>query len=192
MAREGATACEPRVHDTPAPTASPSAAIANRRVALIAAVARNGVIGAGNRLPWHLPEDLKRFRALTTGHTVVMGRKTWESIGKPLPNRQNIVVSRQPDLRIDGAAVARSLDEALSMARMPDPVFVIGGEALYRSALPGAAVLHLTEIERDFDGDARFPPFDRAEWREGTREAREAAGEGGFAYHFVTYERAAT
>jgi len=161
-----------------------------RRVALIAAVASNGVIGAGNRLPWHLPEDLRHFRALTSGHTVVMGRKTWESIGRPLPNRQNIVVSRQAALRLDGASLAHSLEEALSMADRPDPVFVIGGEALYRSALPLAAVLYLTEIERDFDGDARFPAFERVAWRETDRESHRPAGGEGFAYHFATYERA--
>jgi dihydrofolate reductase len=190
MAREGATACEPRVHDTPAPAASPSSVIVKPRVALIVAVAKNGVIGAGNRLPWHLPDDLKHFRALTFGHTVVMGRKTWESLGKPLSGRQNIVVSHQPGLRIDGASVAHSLDEALAMASLPEPVFVIGGEALFRSALPGAAVIYMTELDRDFDGDARFPSFDREAWREVSRETREAAGDGGFAYHFVRYERA--
>ena len=189
MAREGATACEPRVHDTPAPAASPSSAISGRRVALIAAVARNGVIGAGNRLPWHLPQDLRHFRTLTSGHTVIMGRKTWESIGKPLPNRQNIVVSRQAGLHLDGAFVARSLDEALSHAIRPEPVFVIGGEALYRSALPLADLLYLTEIERDFHGDARFPAFERAAWREVAREVRQPASDPGFAYHFATYER---
>src|SRR5450755_2974879 len=122
MAREGATACESRVHDTPAPAASPSSTAREHRVALIAAVASNGVIGAGNRLPWHLPDDLRRFRTLTSGHTVVMGRKTWESIGKPLPNRQNIVVSRQAGLCLDGASLAHSLEEALSMAVRQDPV----------------------------------------------------------------------
>ena len=189
MAREGATACEPRVHDTPAPAASPSSATSGRRVALIAAVARNGVIGAGNRLPWHLPEDLRHFRTLTSGHTVIMGRKTWESIGKPLPNRQNIVVSRQAGLLLDGASVAHSLEEALSLAVREDPVFVIGGEALYRSALPLADLLYLTEIERDFHGDARFPAFERAAWREVAREVGEPASDPGFAYHFATYER---
>jgi dihydrofolate reductase len=189
MAREGATACEPRVHDTPAPAASPSAALSARRVALIAAVASNGVIGAGNRLPWHLPEDLRRFRALTSGHSVVMGRKTWESIGRPLPNRQNIVVSRQAGLGLDGASVVETLEAALALANRPDPVFVIGGEALYRSALPLAVILHLTEIARDFDGDARFPAFERDAWREIAREVHEPANAGGFAYHFATYER---
>src|SRR6202158_5652317 len=188
MAREGATACEPRMHDTPAPAASPSSTTSVHRVALIAAVARNGIIGAGNRLPWHLPEDLSRFRTLTSGHTVIMGRKTWESIGKPLPNRQNIVVSRQLGLRLDGASVAHSLDQALATADRPDPVFVIGGEALYRSALPLAGLLYLTELE--CHGDARFPLFERAEWREIAREVREPASGEGFAYHFATYERA--
>jgi dihydrofolate reductase len=178
------------VHDTPAPAASPSSTICGRRVALIAAVAKNGVIGAGNRLPWHLPDDLKHFRTLTSGHTVIMGRKTWDSIGKPLPNRQNIVVSRQAGLCLDGASVACSLEEALSIATRPDPVFVIGGEALYRSALPRAAVLYLTEIDRDFDGDARFPAFERAAWHEVARETRLPPSDEGFAYHFATYERA--
>ena len=177
------------MHDTPAPAASPSSATSGRRVALIAAVAKNSVIGARNSLPWHLPEDLKHFRTLTSGHTVIMGRKTWESIGKALPNRQNIVVSRQLGLCLDGVSVAHSLDEALAMAVRPDPVFVIGGEALYRSALPLAVLLYLTEIERDFHGDARFPAFEPAAWREVAREVREPASDAGFAYHFATYER---
>ena len=177
------------MHDTPAPAASPSSATSGRRVALIAAVARNSVIGARNGLPWHLPEDLKHFRTLTSGHTVIMGRKTWDSIGKPLPNRQNIVVSRQAGLLIHGAPVAHSLEEALSLAVREDPVFVIGGEALYRSAMPLADLLYLTEIERDFHGDARFPAFERAAWREVAREVGEPASDPGFAYHFATYER---
>jgi dihydrofolate reductase len=190
MAREGATACESRVHDTPAPAASPSSTARGHRVALIAAVSSNGVIGAGNRLPWHLPEDLRHFRTLTSGHTVIMGRNTWDSIGKPLPARQNVVVSRRAGLRLDGAVVAHSLDKALSVADRPDPVFVIGGEALFRSALPLASILYLTEIERAFDGDVRFPAFDRTEWRETARDIHEPAAAGGFAYHFATYERA--
>jgi dihydrofolate reductase len=159
-------------------------------LALIAAVAQNGVIGVDNRLPWRLPDDMRRFRALTTGHSIIMGRKTWESIGRPLPDRQNIVVTRQRDFQAPGATVVASLDAALAAVIMPEPVFVIGGEALYRSALPVAVLLYLTEIERDFHGDARFPPFERAEWREIAREAREPASGEGFAYHFATYERA--
>jgi dihydrofolate reductase len=181
------------VHDTPPPTGSPRAAEARRGeplIALIAAVARNGVIGAGNRLPWRLPEDMKRFRALTTGHCVIMGRRTWESIGGPLPRRQNIVVTRAARGPGEGIEFARSLDAALSRARLPEPVFVIGGEALYREALPRAKLLYLTEIQRDFDGDARFPAFDRSQWRELSRTVhRTVDAPEGFAYHFAAYER---
>jgi dihydrofolate reductase len=178
------------VHDTPAPGASPSSPIRGRRVALIAAIASNGIIGAGNGLPWRLPEDLRHFRSLTIGHTVIMGRKTWDSIGKPLPGRQNIIVSRQEELRVSGATVAHSLEEAIASASLPDPVFIIGGEALYRSALPVASLLYLTEIARDFPGDVRFPAFERGQWREVARDMHVPANAEGFAYHFATYERA--
>jgi dihydrofolate reductase len=178
------------VHDTPPSAASPSEPkpTAAHRIALIAAVARNGVIGANNRLPWRLPEDMKRFRALTTGHAVIMGRRTWESIGKALPGRQNIVVTRQTSRAAEDVEFAGSLDAALARVRLPDPVFVVGGEALYREALPRADLLYLTEIERDFAGDARFPDFDRARWRELTRATLDEPD--AFAYHFVVYERA--
>ena len=156
-------------------------------LALIAAVARNGVIGGGNTLPWRLPADLTRFRALTTGHTVIMGRRTWESIGRALPGRQNFVVSRQPRFAAEGAAVHSSLDQALRAATLPAPVFCIGGGELYALALPRAATLHLTEIDRDFDGDTRFPEFDRKVWREVARDEHRAPE--GFDYAFVTYER---
>jgi dihydrofolate reductase len=160
------------------------------RLALIAAVARNGVIGVDNRLPWRLPDDMKRFRALTAGHSVIMGRRTWESIGKPLAERQNIVVSRARHRSVPGAELAHSLDQAIDLARLPEPMFVIGGEALYREALPRADLLYLTEILRDFDGDARFPAFDRSQWREISRtEHRTLDDAGGFAYHFAAYER---
>src|ERR1051326_1744485 len=115
------------------------------QVALIAAVAANGVIGAGNALPWRLPGDMKRFRALTTGHSVIMGRKTWESLGKPLAERQNIVVTRNRNYSAPGAEVATSFDEAIRLARCPAPVFCIGGGELYRDALERADTLYLTE-----------------------------------------------
>jgi len=156
-------------------------------LALIAAVARNGVIGDGNTLPWRLPADLRRFRALTTGHAVIMGRRTWESIGRALPDRQNIVVTRQPAYVADGALVQVSLDDALRAATLPAPVYCIGGGELYALALPRAATLHLTEIDREFAGDTRFPDFDRAAWRETAREEHRAPE--GFGYAFVTYER---
>ena len=152
-------------------------------------MAQNGVIGVDNRLPWRLPEDLKRFRALTTGHTIIMGRKTWESIGRPLPGRQSIVVSRQRDFHAPGAQVAPSLVAALALAALSDPVFVIGGEALYREALPMATKLYFTEIERDFAGDAHFPEFLRHSWRETAREARRTEGSDGFGFAFAEYER---
>jgi dihydrofolate reductase len=159
------------------------------RIALIAAVAANGVIGAGNQLPWRLPEDLRRFRALTLGHAVVMGRKTWESLPRALPGRQNIVVTRQHGYAAAGADAAPSLAAAFECVRMPEPVFCIGGGEIYRAALPFATTLHLTEIARNFDGDARFPAFERSDWRETAREVRPPDRPDGFSYAYVTYER---
>jgi len=160
---------------------------------VIAAIARNRVIGRDNRLPWHLPEDLKHFKALTTGHVVIMGRKTWESLPtgfRPLPGRRNIVVSRNRDYAAEGATVVASVAEALAAAAGTTEVFVIGGAELYAQALPVADRLQLTEIDADFAGDAWFPPFDRNLWRETGRESRRARDEdGGFAYAFVTYRR---
>lgn len=156
---------------------------------LIAAVAKNGVIGKDNALPWHLPEDMRHFKALTTGHVVVMGRKTWESLPpkfRPLPNRRNIVVTRNPAYRAEGAEVVGSLDEAMKVGA-DGTAFIIGGAQLYASALPCAQRLELTEIDADFDGDARFPAFDRAQWRAVKREPGIAAD--GLRYAFVTYER---
>ena len=156
---------------------------------LIAAVARNGVIGRDNQLPWHLPEDLKRFKTLTLGHPVVMGRKTWESLPekfRPLPGRRNIVVSRNPDYRAPGAVVVASVAAALAAAEAAE-VFVIGGAALYAEALPAARRLQLTEIDADIQGDAHFPAYDKGLWRESARESRQA--EAGYPYAFVTYER---
>ncbi len=158
------------------------------RITLIAAVARNRVIGAGNALPWRLPEDLKRFKSLTLGHPIIMGRKTWESLGRPLPGRTNIVVSRSADFAAPGGAVVGSLEASVAMAASTgaDEAFVIGGAEIYRQALPLAHRLQLTEIDRDFAGDAHFPAFDAAQWRETARELHHAAG---FDYAFVTYER---
>jgi dihydrofolate reductase len=156
-------------------------------LALIAAVAKNGVIGEGNALPWRLPADLKHFRALTTGHAVIMGRKTWQSIGRTLAQRQNIVVTRQKDFAAEGAAVAHSLEEALRAVTMPAPAFCIGGGELYAQALPLATVLHLTQLDRDFAGETRFPEIDRAAWRETAREEHRAPE--GFNYAFITYAR---
>ncbi|MEP6941321.1 MAG: dihydrofolate reductase [Betaproteobacteria bacterium] len=174
-----------------APPSSLQPAAPMPRIALIAAVARNGVIGDRNRLPWHLPEDLRRFRELTLGHSIIMGRKTWQSIGKPLPGRQNIVVTRQRDFPASGAQIAASLEDAIRLATQPEPVFVIGGESLYREALPLAQLLYITELDRDYDGDARFPAFAREPWRETSRETH--AGSTGAApkFAFTMHQRTA-
>ncbi len=151
-------------------------------VSLVAALARNRVIGAGGRLPWSLPEDLKRFKRLTMGAPVIMGRKTHESIGRPLPGRRNIVVTRQPGASWGGCEVARSLDAALVIAGDAPEVFVIGGAALYALALPRADRLYLTLIDAAYPGDVSFPEFDPVDWVETDREP-------GRGFAFVTYER---
>lgn len=161
------------------------------RLALIAAVAANGVIGRGGQLPWHLPDDLKRFKQLTMGHPIIMGRKTWESIGKPLPGRQNIVVSRTWDERPHPAvAVAGSLDDAIALAAAsPPPAFVIGGAALYADALPRVDVLHLTELDDAVEGDRFFPPFDRSQWRLVEEIRHDADDRHAISFGFRTYVR---
>ena len=158
-------------------------------LALIVAVAQNRVIGRDGKLPWRIPDDLRRFRTLTTGHTVVMGRRTWESLPRALPDRQNIVVTRDPAYRAPGAIVARTLDDALARAERPPPVFCIGGGELYRSALPFSQLAYVTEIAHPFEGDATFPALDPREWREAAREPRVQDDGEPLAYAFVTYER---
>ena len=136
---------------------------------LVVAAARNRVIGNGGRLPWHEPEDLKHFRAVTTGHAIIMGRKTWDSLGRPLPNRRNIVVSRNADCTRLGAEVFTTLDAAIAAARAGDPEpRVIGGGELYRLALPRATRIHYTEIQIEVEGDTTFPELG-PEWRESER-----------------------
>jgi len=159
------------------------------RLCLIAALASNGVIGTDGRLPWHLPEDLKRFKALTMGHPVIMGRRTWESIGRALPGRRNIVVSRQSGFSAPGAEVAASLDASLALCGEAALAYVIGGAELYAAALPLADALEFTEIDAPFGGDAKFPAFDRAAWREVRREPHRSAE--GLRFDFVRYERVA-
>jgi len=138
------------------------------RVSIVVAMAANGVIGRGGKLPWHLPDDLKRFRELTMGHPIIMGRRTWESIARLLPGRQMIVVSRQPgfDTGVEGTQVASNLDEALEIARDlgDDEVFVIGGSQLYREALPRADRLYVTSIWAQIEGDTYFPEFALEDW----------------------------
>lgn len=156
------------------------------KVYLVAAVAANGVIGKGGGMPWHLPEDLKHFKRLTLGHPVIMGRRTWESLGKALPGRDNIVVTGTAGYEAPGAAVASSLEAALALCATEPVAFVIGGHRLFAEALPVAAGLVLTELQRDFPGDTWFPEYDRARWREAQREAHTTAD--GMRFDFVLYE----
>lgn len=157
------------------------------RVYLVAAVAQNGIIGANGKLPWRLPEDLKHFRNLTMGHPVIMGRRTWESLRKPLPGRENIVISRSMGYQAPGASVAASLEGAIALCAGEPVAFVIGGAEIYAAALPLAKGLVLTEIHKDFAGDRRFPDWNRVGWRETQREAHAAAD--GMRFDFVLYER---
>ena len=159
-------------------------------LSLIAAVARNGAIGKGNQLLWMESADQKHFRAVTMGCPVIMGRKTWDSLParfKPLPGRRNIVVTRNAAWHEDGVETAASFDAALVLAADAAKVFVVGGAQLYASALPRADELVLTEIDADFDGDAFFPAWDRADFVAGAREHHSTAQ--GTRFSFVTYQR---
>ena len=158
-------------------------------VSIIAAMSRNRVIGRKTRIPWHLPEDLKRFKQMTMGHTLVMGRVTFESIGRPLPGRVTIAVSRQSGYQPEGVLVARCLDEALRLAK-DDDVFIAGGAMLYEAALPLASRILLTVIEAEYEGDAFFPLIDMKRWRQVSEELHTAAGEG-LSWRFLTYEAVA-
>jgi dihydrofolate reductase len=160
------------------------------RVSLVAAVARNGVIGRDNAIPWHLPEDARRFRALTMGHPVVMGRRTWDSLPerfRPLPGRRNVVVTRNVVWNAEGAERAGSLDEAFRLLAGAPQIFVIGGAELYAEAFPRADELVVTEIDAEIQGDVFFPTWDQATFREESREPH--VSEDGTAFAFVTYRR---
>ena len=162
-------------------------------ISFVVARADNGVIGRDNALPWHLPADLKHFKRMTVGKPVVMGRRTFESIGKPLPGRHNIVLTRDPAWRADGVTVVTNLAEAIAAAGLDprtraDEVAIIGGAAIYAEALPIATRVYLTEIHAAPDGDTRLPAFDPARWRETAREDHLAEDDRP-AYSFVTLER---
>jgi dihydrofolate reductase len=156
-------------------------------VSLIVAVAHNRVIGVNNTLPWHLPEDLKRFRALTTGHHIIMGRKTYESLGRLLPERTTVIVTRNKAYNVEGALIAGSLEEAVSLCKDDNEAFVIGGAELYKDALKLADKLYLTEIDLQVEGDAFFPEFKGSEWKETSREAHTSAQ--GLPFSYITYNR---
>ena len=156
-------------------------------VSLIVAVAKNGVIGVNNTLPWHLPEDLKRFRALTMGHHIIMGRKTYDSLGRLLPGRTTVIVTRNKNYQVEGAIVAHSLDEAIKACGSDDEVFLIGGAELYQDGLKRANKLYLTEIDASYEGDAHFPEFNVSDWQLVEHEVHTSANGLGFAYK--TYQR---
>ncbi len=166
-------------------------------ISQIAAVAQNGVIGGGNTLLWDLPADMKHFRDTTRGHTVIMGRKTFESIGKPLPNRKNIVITRDASYTHDGIDVVGSLEEALRLAALEQgkefeenqeevEVFVIGGGEIYKQAMEKANKLYITEIHQDFEGDTLFPTIDKNIWKETVREDHKDES---IPYSFIEYKK---
>lgn len=159
------------------------------RVSLIAAMAANRVIGRDNQLPWRLPADLRRFKSLTMGHALVMGRKTYDSIGRPLPGRTFIVITRREGWAPEGVRIAHSLEEALREAP-GDEVFVAGGEQIFRQALPLADRLYLTRIHAEIPGDTWFPEIDPSEWRVVEEEHHEASGDNPYPYTFQTLDRA--
>ena len=161
-------------------------------ISLIYAISENGVIGLNNGLPWRLPADLKYFKRLTTGHCVVMGRKTWQSLGKPLPHRTNIVITRQADFAAPGGEVAHSLEAGLALCPADEEVFIIGGAEIYRQALVYAHKVYLTRVHHQFTGDVFLPELNPAEWQEIGRQDCEPDEQNRFAYSFLVYRRAGT
>lgn len=161
-------------------------------ISILVARARNRVIGRSNDLPWYLPADLRHFKELTTGHSVLMGRKTFDSIlarlGTPLPNRQNIVVTRDRHFQVSGAIVVHSIDEALKLTESEE-VFVIGGAQIYEQVLPFTDRMYITEVAADIDGDTFFPELEQGAWRETSREPHKKDDKNQYDYAFVVYER---
>jgi dihydrofolate reductase len=162
------------------------------KLSIIAAMSTNRVIGRNNALPWRLKTDLARFKQLTMGHWLLMGRKTFESIGRPLPGRKTVVLTSRPDYAPPGVLVAHSLDEALDLAGRQDPaeeMFVAGGEQVYRQTIDRARRLYLTLVHHDFEGDAHFPEFEESRWALMSREDHPADADNPYAFSFLTYHR---
>lgn len=157
-------------------------------LSLIAGIGKNNELGKDNKLLWDLPSDMKFFRETTSGHPVIMGRKTFESIGRPLPKRRNIIITRDTTYTHEGIEVVHSIDEALALfANTDEEVFVIGGAEIYKQSLPFADKLYITEVEKEFDADAFFPAFDKAHWALSSRDSRPADEQHEVPYAFVTY-----
>ena len=161
------------------------------KLSIIVATAEQGVIGKDNQLIWHLPEDLKMFRRLTTGHVIIMGRKTFESIGKPLPNRTSIIISRNTDYQVEGCIVVSSLEEAVEKAKEieTEEAFIIGGAQIYALALDIADTVYLTQVHHNFEGDAFFPVLDTNIWTETERKSFSPDEKHAYAFDFVTLEK---
>ena len=155
---------------------------------IIVAIAKNHAIGKDNKLLWYLPNDLKHFKDVTSGHTVIMGRKTFDSVGKPLPRRRNIVVTRQA-ITIEGCEVVNTIEAALALCADEAEVFIVGGAEIYRQALHLTNRIYLTLIDQDFDGDTFFPELNPAEWKETQRENFEPDEKNKYSYSFITLER---
>jgi dihydrofolate reductase len=160
------------------------------RISVVAALANNRVIGIENRLPWRLPEDLAHFKALTLDHPILMGRKTFESLGRPLPGRTNIVITRNAGYRPDGCLVADTIPAAIASCKDADELFFIGGAELYAQAIPLADRLYLTEVDIEAEGDAWFPDYDKAAFREVARVSQRGEKGDALDFAFVVYERA--
>ena len=159
------------------------------RISLIVAMAKNRTIGINNTLPWRCPEDLKHFKTLTMGHHMIMGRKTFDSIGKALPGRTTVIVSRNQNLSVEGCIVTHSLQAAIDAGASDDEIFIVGGAELYAQSLPLVNTLYITEIQQNVEGDAHFPAFDQHQWQETSREIRSQEIPQPLVYHFVTYQR---
>jgi len=155
---------------------------------IVVAIAANHAIGKNNKLLWHLPKDLKHFKELTTGHTVIMGRKTFDSVGRPLPNRRNIVITRQ-DIQIDGCEVVNSLEAALALGAGEAELDIVGGAEIYKQAMPLTNFIYLTIVHQDFEADTFFPEINEEEWLEISREDHQPDEKHAFPFSFITLKR---
>ncbi|RYF19905.1 MAG: dihydrofolate reductase [Flavobacteriales bacterium] len=158
-------------------------------VSIVVAISQNNAIGKNNQLLWHLPADLKHFKAITTGNCIIMGRKTYDSIGRPLPNRRNVVISRNADLKIENVEVVNSLEEAISLCANEKEVFIIGGAEIYKQALAFTDTIYLTTVHKEYDADAFFPEINNDDWLETSSESHKADEKNEVDYTFTTLKR---
>ena len=159
------------------------------KLSIVVAISANNAIGKDNQLLWHLPADLKHFKEITSGHTIIMGRKTYDSIGRPLPSRRNIVITRKADLQIENVEVANSLEEAISLCENEEEVFIIGGAEIYKNSIASTNTIYLTTVHKEYEADVFFPEINADEWSETYQEYHEADEKNSVAYTFSTLER---